>query len=404
VSGEPQRQQRAHKYANGVARQDEILDAAAELFAANGFGTVSLRDLAAAVGISHQGIRRHFGSIDIILLTLLERYETQTTAWAETFTTGFVPTVTPLIAERNQTRPGYVELFVALAGEATSPTHPAHAYFRRRYLQMRQHWQGPTGSSLPGLQLMAAWDGLQLHHLYAAEIIDVPALLRRRVEPDPELEPLLLAEAELPITLESVSDEAGYARGRAQRRAIIASAIDAFADSGFTGTTVTEVAERVGVSKSTLIHHFPTKKTLLVAVLEHRSVDRNAELTRLRGLDPWQRLLAIPDFARLESSQPGLAQLYCVLAGEAIAATHPGHHYFAQRLQLRRQIFIEAFRGVAESGRLADRIDPVFEGLWLAALWDGLLFQRQYQPDLIDLPAALAEHLASLGITADATP
>jgi AcrR family transcriptional regulator len=209
-------------------------------------------------------------------------------------------------------------------------------------------------------------------------------------------------EAEPQIPSDPPADESGYARGRAQRQLIIAKAIDAFADSGFAGTTMAEVAERVGVSKSTLIHHFATKERLLVAVLEHRSVDRNAELTRLRALDPWQRLLAVPRLAALEESQPGLAQLYCVLAGESVAVSHPGHEYFSQRLRLRRQVFVEAFQDAAAAGLLADDLDPAFEGVWLAALWDGLLFQWQYQPDAVSVATTLTEHLAGLGIRGSA--
>ena len=42
-------------------------------------------------------------------------------------------------------------------------------------------------------------------------------------------------------------------------------AVDLFAEKGYDATTVTEIAERAGVTKSTFFRHFPDKRELLVA-------------------------------------------------------------------------------------------------------------------------------------------
>ena len=96
------------------------------------------------------------------------------------------------------------------------------------------------------------------------------------------------------------------------RDKILETAEALFARSGFAGVGLREVAEQVGLSKSSLFHHFPSKVRLYLAVLERvltaieERVGRTAEspgspLSRLeRWLDSLVDTLAEnPTFARL---------------------------------------------------------------------------------------------------------
>ena len=62
----------------------------------------------------------------------------------------------------------------------------------------------------------------------------------------------------------------GYAKGRATQQEIIRTAILVFADVGFHGASLRDIAARVGISHPGLLHHFPNKAALLEAVLEYR--------------------------------------------------------------------------------------------------------------------------------------
>jgi AcrR family transcriptional regulator len=64
-------------------RASKILDAAADLFAANGFHTVSLAEVGQAAGIVGSGIYRHFSSKYAVLISLLEDAMTQLLADAD---------------------------------------------------------------------------------------------------------------------------------------------------------------------------------------------------------------------------------------------------------------------------------------------------------------------------------
>ncbi|MFB7978473.1 TetR/AcrR family transcriptional regulator [Streptomyces vinaceus] len=49
------------------------------------------------------------------------------------------------------------------------------------------------------------------------------------------------------------------------RERLVVAAVDLFAEQGYDATTVAQIAERAGVTKSTFFRHFPDKRELLMA-------------------------------------------------------------------------------------------------------------------------------------------
>lgn len=62
-----------------------------------------------------------------------------------------------------------------------------------------------------------------------------------------------------------------------RRAAILAAAIDLFAQKGFRGTTTRELAAAVGVSEPVLYQHFATKSELYTAIVDHMLEELTAE-------------------------------------------------------------------------------------------------------------------------------
>lgn len=98
----------------------------------------------------------------------------------------------------------------------------------------------------------------------------------------------------------------------ATKKALLAAAREAFAERGFAGARVDDIAERAGVNKQLVYHHFGDKDALYLAVLEGAYEEiRQAELKlNLTGLDPveamrrlvgasFDHLAANPDFVAL---------------------------------------------------------------------------------------------------------
>jgi AcrR family transcriptional regulator len=70
-----------------------------------------------------------------------------------------------------------------------------------------------------------------------------------------------------------------------RRAAILASAIDLFAQKGFRGTTTREIAAAAGVSEPVIYQHFATKGELYTAIVDHMIADlasKAAEFDKLR--------------------------------------------------------------------------------------------------------------------------
>src|SRR5690348_7491472 len=65
-------------YKSGVARREEVVKAALEIFATRGYEGVSMREIAAQVGISHTGLRHHVASKEDLLMEVLRYKDEQT--------------------------------------------------------------------------------------------------------------------------------------------------------------------------------------------------------------------------------------------------------------------------------------------------------------------------------------
>ncbi|THA25867.1 TetR/AcrR family transcriptional regulator [Streptomyces sp. RKND-216] len=70
-------------------------------------------------------------------------------------------------------------------------------------------------------------------------------------------------------------------RSRVTRRRLLESAVTCLAEHGWSGSTVTVVAEHAGVSRGAAQHHFPTREDLFTAAVEYVAEERSAILRDL---------------------------------------------------------------------------------------------------------------------------
>ncbi|GAB3250519.1 TetR/AcrR family transcriptional regulator [Kineosporia babensis] len=162
----------------------------------------------------------------------------------------------------------------------------------------------------------------------------------------------------------------GYARGRVKRRQILEAATAVFADVGFNGASLREIAARAGISHPGLLHHFPTKPALLEAVLKHRDeVDTTAfDADIARGVSKFEALLLLAE--RNQQRRP-LVELFMAVGAEATSPAHPAHEYFVNRYEQAVSFFREWF----ESEELRAGLQPEDAARHMVALMDGLQVQ-----------------------------
>ena len=185
---------RRGSYAKTEARRKEILEAAFQVFASNGYRSGSIREVADIVGMSEAGMLHHFPSKVALLEGVLRTRDDHALETVDPAKQTGVEFIRGLItlAEFNSTIPGVVELFCVLSAESTAADHPAHEYFRDRYdwvtrmvsdaLTVMQN----EGQLRPGIQptgvaktFIALMDGLQVQWLLDRDALSMPEELRR---------------------------------------------------------------------------------------------------------------------------------------------------------------------------------------------------------------------------------
>jgi AcrR family transcriptional regulator len=67
-------------------------------------------------------------------------------------------------------------------------------------------------------------------------------------------------------------------RSRATRARLLESAVTCLAELGWSGASVSVIAEQAGVSRGATQHHFPTREDLFTAAIEHMAEVRLAEI------------------------------------------------------------------------------------------------------------------------------
>jgi AcrR family transcriptional regulator len=162
-------------YEKGEAKRTEILHAALEIFAAEGYRGTSLRKVAARCNLSLPGLMHYFGSKEDLLTQVL-RMRDETARERQDERTS--PESYREIIREGAKTPGLVELFVSMAAAASDPGHPAHEHFSQRYPVLRERVaafvrkrmdEGRMTTVIPpdrlAVLLLAVADGIQLQWL-----------------------------------------------------------------------------------------------------------------------------------------------------------------------------------------------------------------------------------------------
>ena len=178
-------------------------------------------------------------------------------------------------------------------------------------------------------------------------------------------------------------------RSEERRAEIVRAALEVIAERGYRGASLAAVAERVGLTQQGLLHHFPTKEALLVAVLKER--------------DQWD---AVPDttwradllvsLVEYNAMRPAIVQTFSALLGESVTEGHPAREFFTKRYTAVRANMASVLR--AEYGeRLPSGLTPERAAPLLVAVMDGLQYQWLLDPESVDMPAAFRDFLTLLG-------
>jgi AcrR family transcriptional regulator len=178
-----------------------------------------------------------------------------------------------------------------------------------------------------------------------------------------------------------------YAKGQARRQQIVDAALVVFARGGFHSGSLREIAKRVGLTPTGLMHHFANKEELFTEVLRQRD-----EAIRAAAGDPAEHTLiqqATKVVAYNQESR-GLTSLYATVSAEATDSEHPAHEEFARRYAESAESATPLLVAAQDAGEMRPDFDPALAARLISAVMDGIQLQWLLD-DSVDMNALFAE-------------
>jgi AcrR family transcriptional regulator len=180
-------------------------------------------------------------------------------------------------------------------------------------------------------------------------------------------------------------------RGIARREQILDAAVELFAQRGYRGSGLLELAERVGISHAGILHHFGTKEDLLRAVMARQDEFLSRATADFAGKGT---------FGLHENGGPTepriLTRLVIVLRVENLDSGDALHEYFDERDRRIRVLIADEIRLGQERGEIRSDIDAEVKAAEITAFIIGLDTQWLLNPSLIDRPKIYKSFLRAL--------
>ncbi len=169
-----------------AARREEILRAAATTFGQKGYKTGSLADIAEQVGMTHAGVLHHFGSKEQLLTAVLDYRDAEQVQDLEgQHIPGGLELFRHLLltARVNAERPGMVQTYAVMTGEAVTVDHPARSWATGRFARLRDQvteallaWHPEVDRDLAyqgAAAILGVMDGIQIQWLLDPDAVDL---------------------------------------------------------------------------------------------------------------------------------------------------------------------------------------------------------------------------------------
>ncbi|MET0125092.1 TetR/AcrR family transcriptional regulator [Pseudomonas caspiana] len=184
-------------------------------------------------------------------------------------------------------------------------------------------------------------------------------------------------------------------KGEKRREELLDAALQVFSLEGYSGASVAQVAAIVGISVAGLLHHFPSKISLLMGVLDRRDKANSRIAEEVRTDKSLSGLLgSLRAINRSNATAPGVVRAFTILNAESLVEGHPAWDWFQERYQIIHERLIGQFTDLVEAGEV--RADVDLPGLVqeILAMMDGLQIQWLRFPEKVDLVERFDSYIA----------
>ena len=173
-----------------------------------------------------------------------------------------------------------------------------------------------------------------------------------------------------------------YRNGRRTHAQIMEVAARVFAEHGYAGASLRQIAGEVGTSPASLLQHFGSKEGLLLAVLEEWEAGVLALATEADvGIEFFRSHRRT---MRYHVRHRGSIELFLTMAAEASSAAHPAHAFMRARYERTLSEFCRQLLMAQERGEVAPMAPAQTdaEARAMIALMDGLELQWLLDPGM----------------------
>ncbi len=184
-----------------------------------------------------------------------------------------------------------------------------------------------------------------------------------------------------------LSERQAAHHGDERKEQILEAAETVFAENGYDAASIAEIATRAGMSQAGMLHHFPSKAALLIAVLDRRD---DLDAAQIQVLDNPGGIAILRGMAMLiQANVPhrNETRLKLVMAVDASNPAHPAHQWAQQRYLWGCRMLAAGFQRDIEAGRVRSDLDVDSTASAIFAVMDGLKLQWLLDPERVDMGA-----------------
>src|SRR5215467_9520148 len=150
------------------------------------------------------------------------------------------------------------------------------------------------------------------------------------------------------------------ASGERTRQAILEAALNLFAERGFFGTSIRDIAGAVGITESAIYNYFPGKTELFEALFsaEQESVMQMLSTLKREPIhDARATLTSLALFVVAQSTEPSQQQLFRIFLSDGVRLARDGRIHLLASISNRYTTLQDLMRRLVRNGALR-RADP----------------------------------------------
>ncbi|MEX5542108.1 TetR/AcrR family transcriptional regulator [Pseudomonas poae] len=184
-------------------------------------------------------------------------------------------------------------------------------------------------------------------------------------------------------------------KGEKRREELLDAALQVFSLDGYSGASVARVAAIAGISVAGLLHHFPSKISLLMGVLQRRDEVNQRIADEVRAEKSLSGLLgSLRAINRSNASAPGVVRAFTILNAENLLDTQPAWTWFQERYAGIQQRLHGQFADLVAMGEVRGDVDLAGLTEEILAMMDGLQIQWLRFPEQVDLVTRFDTYIA----------